>query len=178
VIQKGIRYSVTQKYQFPFRDGDPRFRLRMKQQCSIAFASAITTSQDYLVLQQAQSEDSILLSLILLLTILLDILPYHKVRAASIRPALSLPSLFLGTSRFIWSYLITRHNANAAEIFPGINHHHHHAKDENETAWKEVEGASSFSNDASLQDASKRSHAQRGTRLFGPGLRVSFHGGI
>jgi hypothetical protein len=48
------------------------------------------------------------------------------------------------------SDLVTRHNA--AETVPGINHYHH-GKNENEkteTAWKEIEEVSSFSNDASL----------------------------
>jgi hypothetical protein len=58
-------------------------------------------------------------------------------------------------------------------IAPGINRHHHGKNESKETekAWKEVEEAFSFSNDASLQAASGGCHVQHSARIFGPSFR-------
>jgi hypothetical protein len=75
------------------------------------------------------------------------------------------------SERHLSSDLDTRQNS--AEIAPGINHYHH-VRDESKetkTVCREGEDAFSFSDDASVQDASGGSHVQRRARLFGPNFR-------
>jgi hypothetical protein len=125
------------------------------------------------------SEDSIFFSLLLPVSILLEAFPSRSTAVQAAAPPSSVLQESITVSRdlnFIISR-VTRHNA--AEIVPGINLYHHgkNETEETETAWKEVEEVSSFSNDASLEDASGGYHAQYSARLFGPKLRCYIHDG-